>query len=292
MDFNEWKTQGQSYFHKGKFRIFYQDAGTGTTLVLLHGFPTASWDWHKIWPSLIQEYRVIALDFMGFGFSAKPSDYTYNIADQADIVEYLLESLNIEKYHILAHDYGDTVAQELLARQFARQQVQADDHAIQSICFLNGGLFPETHQPRPIQKALIGPFGSFMKPFLTKSTLRKNFNKIFGPNTQASPQEIDEFYELMSFNAGKEIFHKLIRYMTEREKTRERWVTPLQESNVPVCLINGPADPVSGAHMVLRYKELVQDPVVFSLDNIGHYPQTEAPDEVLKCYGLFREEFG
>lgn len=81
-----------------------------------HGFPTASWDWHKLWPEFVKHYRVIALDMIGFGFSDKPINYHYSIGDQADLQQALLTSLGISSIHLLAHDYGDTVAQELLAR--------------------------------------------------------------------------------------------------------------------------------------------------------------------------------
>jgi pimeloyl-ACP methyl ester carboxylesterase len=65
-----------------------------------------------------------------------------SIHGQADIVEALIEHLELGEFHVLAHDYGDTVAQELLARQNAG----TGKGRWLSACFLNGGLFPETHR--------------------------------------------------------------------------------------------------------------------------------------------------
>ena len=53
---------------------------------------------------------------IGFGWSDKPRNYAYSIMDQADLHEGLLSDLGVRKALVLAHDYGDTVAQELLAR--------------------------------------------------------------------------------------------------------------------------------------------------------------------------------
>ena len=92
-------------------------AGEPPTLLLLHGYPTSSWDWEAIWPELCTRFRVVALDFLGFGFSEKPYPYDYQIREQADLVEALVADLGLTRFHVLAHDYGDTVAQELLARQ-------------------------------------------------------------------------------------------------------------------------------------------------------------------------------
>lgn len=282
-----WKKKGHSFLYKNQYRIFFRREGAGPCLLLLHGFPTASWDWHKIWPSLTQRFEVIAPDFIGFGFSDKPIQYHYRILDQADLIEQLLESLHIEETHILAHDYGDTVAQELLARFVEKKDAALK---IRSICFLNGGLFPESHQPRLIQKLLISPLGALLIPFLNKKMLKKNFDRIFGPDTQASDQEIDEFYALIEHHKGTRIFHKLIRYMDDRKQHRDRWVKAMIETPIPLRLIDGALDPVSGRHLAQRYADLIPEADVVLLDKIGHYPQTEAPEEVLKHYFDFIEK--
>ena len=290
MQFSQWKQTGKYFTYKNQYRIFYQEAGSGEVLLFLHGFPTASWDWHKIWQSLSERYHLIAPDFIGFGYSDKPRKYTYSIHDQADLIEALSKSLGLQKVHILAHDYGDTVLQELLARDIERRsQKSTEGLQLQSIALLNGGLFPETHIARPIQKALLSPFGFLLTVFLGKKTLKKNFHKIFGKNTPPTEQEINEFYALMDFHKGQYIFHRLIHYMTNRKQHRNRWVKALQESPAPIRLINGAADPISGKHMTERYAELIENPDIVLLKGIGHYPQTEAPERVLAAYLDFRE---
>src|SRR3546814_12871876 len=78
-------------------RIFYRDQGQGEVLLCLHGFPTASWDWHRLWPALTATRRVIALDFLGYGFSSKPEHHTYSAAEQADIVLALMQALGVDR---------------------------------------------------------------------------------------------------------------------------------------------------------------------------------------------------
>ena len=96
MDFSNWKTSGQYFSYKSQHAIFYQEGGEGEHLLLLHGFPTASWDWHLLWPEVTKRFHVIAPDFIGFGYSAKPRSYPYSIMDQADLVEILLFKKGIE----------------------------------------------------------------------------------------------------------------------------------------------------------------------------------------------------
>lgn len=281
-----WQQAGTNLKYRGH-RVFYRLEGAGEVLLLVHGFPTASWDWHKLFDALSDDFRVLAPDLMGFGLSAKPRKYEYSILDQADLIEALLESMNVRSVHLLCHDYGDTVGQELLARYVERTHLKRSTVEIKSICLLNGGLFPESHKPRLIQKLLISPVGFLLNPFLTKTRLRSNFNAIFGSETQPTEQEIDEFYDLIEYNNGKRVMSKLIRYMAERRQYRDRWVMPLINPPMPVRLINGSQDPISGKHLAALYEALVENPDVVHLSDVGHYPHTERPDLVLKHYLSF-----
>ncbi|MFC4525128.1 alpha/beta hydrolase [Dyella halodurans] len=282
----EWAEAGRTMDYRGH-AIFVRVAGApgAEPLVLIHGFPTASWDWEALWSSLARRFRVYTLDMIGFGFSAKPAGYAYSLMDQATLVASFLANEGVEKYHLLAHDYGDSVAQELLARQ----QESGRGPRLRSAAFLNGGLFPETHRPVPVQKLLLSPLGPLVARMTTRATVAQSMRKIFGPATQPDQALIDAFWNLMTHNNGLAVAPRLIRYIIERREHRERWVGAMQHARIPLKLINGTADPVSGQHMAARYEELIPQPDVTLLENVGHYPQIEAPDAVLAAYLAFRQ---
>lgn len=283
IDPNQWKHRGKTLKFEGH-SIFYKDEGKGTVLLCIHGFPTSSWDWHKVWPQLTQNYRVVAPDLLGFGFSEKPSRHAYSLKEQASIIEALLNKLSIKEVHILAHDYGVSVAQELLARHHERKKSRP---TITSVCFLNGGLFPETHRPRFIQKLLLSPLGGLVGLMMTKGRFEKSFCAVFGANTQPDKEELAHFWRLIRTGGGRKIIHRLIHYIPERAKNRERWVGALQRTSVPLRLINGPLDPVSGMHMAERYREMVPNSDIVYIEDCGHYPQVEKPEATLRAYSAF-----
>lgn len=267
-------------------RLFCVDSGEldKPAVLLIHGFPTSSWDWAPIWDGLRETHRLIAMDLLGFGFSDKPNPHRYSIMEQADLCEALVADRKLDSFHVLAHDYGDTVAQELLARQ---NEGKGAGRWL-SVCFLNGGLFPETHRARLIQRLLLSPLGPLINQLSSKRTFDKSFSAVFGRNTKPSATELEEFWSLIEHGDGKHVFHNLISYMTDRKTYRARWVEALQRSIVPIGLINGSVDPVSGAHMVARYRELVSpNHYIVELPDIGHYPQVEAPEAVLEAYRRF-----
>lgn len=279
----DWRAQGRDLlFHR--HRIRYWEAGKGEPLLLIHGFPTAAWDWHYLWQPLAERYRVIACDMLGFGDSDKPRGHDYRLLEQADLQQALVRHLGIDDpVHLLAHDYGDSVAQELLARHHEGRA------RIASCVFLNGGLFPETHRPVLVQKLLLSPLGPLIGRGFSRAKLGANFGKVFGPATQPSAAELDDFWSLVAAHDGPAVMHRLIRYIPERREQRDRWVAAMQKGGVPLRVIDGAVDPISGAHMVARYRELIPEPDTVLLEHIGHYPQTEAPSQVLQHYLAFRQ---
>ncbi len=283
-----WRKEAKTLAAGGR-RLAYWTAHekdeTKPWLLLIHGYPTSSWDWTFVWRDLGRHFRLAALDMLGFGLSEKPKDIQYAISMQADFQEALLEHLGVGEAHILAHDYGDTVAQELLARH----QEGTLSFLLKSVVFLNGGLFPEQHRARPIQKLGLTPLGFVLGLMLSRARLRKTFDEIFGPNTRAADEEIDAHWSMIVEQGGKRVMHKLLRYIPERRENRARWVGALQAAPVPMRLINGGADPVSGAHLYHHYRDLVPGADAVLLETIGHYPQTEAPQAVVSQFLEFHQ---
>ncbi len=278
----QWRAQSRQMQFCG-LPVRYWCEGEGEPLLLIHGFPTASWDWHRMWQPLAARYRVIACDMLGFGWSAKPRGHDYSLLEQADLQQALLAELGIDgPVHVLAHDYGDSVAQELLARH------EEGRLALASCVFLNGGLFPETHHPVRVQKLLLGPLGALVGRLFSRRSLERSFSRIFAAASQPTAAELDAYWQLIAAENGPAVMHRLIRYIPERVRQRERWVAAMQRTRVPLRVIDGAVDPISGAHMVARYRELIPAADCVLLEDVGHYPQVEAPRQVLEHYLAFR----
>jgi pimeloyl-ACP methyl ester carboxylesterase len=223
---------------------------------------------------------------LGMGFSDKPVAYGYSVHDHADMHEALLADLGVQSAHILAHDLGDSVGQELLARHEFSDHVYGS-LAIESVTWLNGGLFNEAYTPRLLQKAMSRtPLGDIMSPLqgspLSRRLIDRTLDELFGVDTKPSPRMLDQFHQILGYNDGKRVTHKVGRFVNDRYEHRNRWVRAMRQTAVPMRLIDGPADPNSGRHMAQRYREVIPDPDVVMLDDgIAHWPQIEAPEAVL-----------
>ncbi|NXD87907.1 MEST protein, partial [Halcyon senegalensis] len=235
--------------------------GSSDIVVLLHGFPTSSYDWCKIWEGLTQRFhRVIALDFVGFGFSDKPRPHRYSIFEQASIVERLVQHLGLhhQRINLLSHDYGDTVAQELLHSEEVLSHVEVELPVLQ----LDGGGSERGADP-------ISAYAAPRAVSRLCSTSR--------PRPLRNPR----------------FLFSILQYINQRKKHRDRWVGALMSTSVPLHLIYGPLDPVNPHPEFLQlYKKVLPTSTVSVLDDhISHYPQLEDPTGFLNAYLNFINSF-
>ena len=90
--------------------VFYREAGPedAPVVLLLHGFPTSSFQYRELMPRLADRYRVIAPDLPGFGFTEVPTarKYKYSFASIAKTIEVFTEALQLKKYALYVFDYG------------------------------------------------------------------------------------------------------------------------------------------------------------------------------------------
>jgi pimeloyl-ACP methyl ester carboxylesterase len=252
----------------------------GRPVTLLHGFPTSSHDWALVAPALAAAgLRVTMPDFLGFGASDKPRGHRYRLTEQADLIEELWARLDIRETALVAHDYGVSVAQELLARDRSR---------ITRMAWCNGGLYPELHRPIPVQRLLHSPIGRMLAPLSTERTYTRALRAILG--RPLSPQTLHEMWCATSSGGGTRVQWRLLRYLDDRRAHAPRRRQALESYPGPTLFVWGPADPISGAHMVAHARARAPHAEFVVLDDppaTGHYPQLENPEPVAEALARF-----
>ncbi len=104
-------------------RVHYTDTGEGEAeagrpVVLIHGFASSLYAWRGLAPVLeAQGRRVIALDLRGFGWTDRPEGADYSPAAQARLVRALVRGLGVERYDVVAHSWGSSVALQVAMQE-------------------------------------------------------------------------------------------------------------------------------------------------------------------------------
>ncbi len=278
----QWRQSGHFLNHRGH-RVFYVEEGQGDALLCIHGFPGCAWDWHLMWPHLSRHFRVVAPDMMGFGFSDKPVDYPYSVADQADIAEALCAELGLEKVHLLAHGSGVAEVLEMLARQNEGNLTKV---RIESVILLNSSLLQEATETVTEGRLLL-QLGDQMAHSLNSEFLGNFFNTLRGPLTKLIETEQEIYWDLVSRGGGLRIVDKLMHYLSDRREHHSRWLKALENPRIPVRVIVGQADPVWGEEIAEFLSRHLPNVGVTQLPEIGYFPHLEDPEGVLRACSEF-----
>jgi len=272
----EWIAENDTLVSRRGHRIAFRRCGVGPTLLLLHGFPTWSYDYAEVASDLARDHDVITLDFLGYGASEKPNPYEYSVAESADIVEDLTAQLDVKSVRLVTHDYGGIVGQELVDRANRGQL----SFAIDSLIMLNSGIVYSAYRPTRLQKLLIQPvIGRLLAGRVSAARLRSALDAIRG--TPLTDTEFDDLWLGLSRDNGHKLSHLLIKYNAERAIHHRRWEAALANWTGPLHLVWGLDDPVSGRHVLEQATKVMPHAAVTELAGVGHYPQSEAPQAVI-----------
>jgi pimeloyl-ACP methyl ester carboxylesterase len=243
---------------------------------MLHGFPSSSHDWVRVAPTLAPRHSLLMVDFLGFGASAKPAEHAYSLHEQADLVESLWALEGVAATAIVAHDYGVSVAQELLARR-AEAELDVD---LLAVHLLNGGLYPELARLEPGQLALLDrELGPRISAGITRELFVQGLRATFADEFD-DRADGEDVWEATARNGGQAISHLLIRYVADRAQHKRRWIAALERTDVPLSFIWGMLDPVSGAHMAQRIRERLPSAPFLALADVAHWPALEAHERL------------
>lgn len=278
----DWRKAGTDVTVRGRrlFRVILGpgDAGAGGAaappgVLFLHGFPTASADYAPVAARLAGKHRLVLFDMLGYGFSEKPPGHRYSLLEQADLAETVAAGAGLERWHLVAHDMGASVALELLRRPAAAARTL-------SVTLLNAGLLLSVYRPLLIQRLLRLPLvGALIPRLMSRRTFGRTMAGTFSPLRQPSERLLDEMWEVVARDRGLESYARLIRYIDERAVHEPAWTAAFQAFRGPAQLVWGLRDPISGA-VGAPFAALRPGTALVSLADVGHWPQLEEPDAV------------
>jgi pimeloyl-ACP methyl ester carboxylesterase len=269
----EWAERGRDEVFRDRRIHLFEREGSGIPLVLLHGFPSSSYDWRGLLPATTPN-PVLAFDFLGFGLSEKPRDHTYTLDWQADLTEALVERyFGRGPAFVVAHDMGTSVATEL----FARDLDGTLPISIAGALLFNGSIVLERATLTRSQKLLRGPFGPLAARLANERVFRREFGALFSPGHPLSDAEAADQWALITNDGGRALGHKLVHYLDERVRYADRWHGAIRDWRGSLSFAWGLHDPVATVSVLDALIMLRPEAPVDRLAELGHYPQIEDP---------------
>ena len=276
-----WRRRGATLRLRG-LDVFVIDEGAGEgagALLLLHGFPTSSHDWVRVWDGLRAGRRLVALDLPGFGFSGKPADYSYSLLEQADIVELALRERGVERASVLAHDMGTSVLTELLARR----QAGLLHFAVERVVLMNGSVHADLARLTPSQRLLRRPrLGPLFARLSSATSYKWQLRRILGRPQALSDAELEDQFALIRLNDGHHRLPRIMDYYQERTRFRRRWIGALEALDIPALVLWGRRDPVAVEAIAAALHAETPGARLVWMEELGHYPQLEDAERVTR----------
>lgn len=246
-------------------------------LVLIHGFPSSSADFSEILPLLLEQHEVILLDLPGFGLSSKPAHGDYSLISQCACLISLLNSLSVQRCRVICHDMGNSVLCEWLHQL----RVGADVPEISRIDMLNGGLYMALHRPLLTQRLLRTPvIGALVARLSSWRVFMLQYPKVYAHPERFDHAHYQQQWALMCHAGGRRVWAGTAIYMRERLHYAERWLGALHDSRIPLKVIWGTSDPIAVAEIARKLHSHRPDARIHWLEDCGHYPQLEEPQQV------------
>lgn len=276
----KWRALGSEIVLPDGSRIFMVDfaardeGAKATPLLILHGFPSSSWDFAEAAERIAARRRVVLFDFLGFGLSDKPADAGYSLFEQAEIAIAVAKKAGLTSVHLWAHDMGTSVATELLARR-ERGLLPFE---VKSLTLMNGSVHVEMASLTVGQRVLRSPAGNVFARFAGKAVFAKQMKRIFA--RPVSSEAIDGMWAFLDRADGTLRLPKTIRYVEERTRFKRRWIGALERIDLPVLVAWGAKDPVAILPIAEKLAKDTPGAQMVRWDDLGHYPQLEDPIRV------------
>jgi pimeloyl-ACP methyl ester carboxylesterase len=259
-----------------------------TPVLLLHGFPSSAYDFEKA----IEHFgsprrrRIVALDFLGYGLSDKPTDYGYSLFQQADGLLAVARTVGLARAHVWAHDMGTSVTTELLARR-ARGLLPLD---LASITLMNGSVHIELAHLTPGQQVLRSRLGPLFAKLNRRSTFVAQIRRTFG--RAPDDETVDAMWQLLARAGGSARMAQTIRYIEERHRFHRRWIGALEVCDVPALVAWGRRDSVAVVAIAEQLAREIPGARFETWDDLGHWPQIEDPARVAATVSAFWDGLG
>lgn len=247
-------------------QVHYRDEGNGDVILLIHGTGSSLHTWEKWVQVLVKSYRVIRLDLPAYGLTGKDPKKRYSSKDYVDLINDFMNQLEINKFHLAGNSLGGLVS-----------WLYASYHPdkVNKLILIDSSGFPSKKTPMVIHMAKTPVVNMLIRYITPKSFIKKNLEEVYHNHDLITTKNLNRYYEITLTEGNRTAF--IDRAKIEQEDYSER----LDLIVNPTLILWGANDnwiPVKNAQ---RFKEKIENSKVVIMNETGHIPMEEKPNESL-----------
>lgn len=246
-------------------QVYFTQEGKGEDILLLHGIGASHYVWRFITPKLAENYKVTAVDLLGFGLSDKPNTFKYDLDSQCEMVLELLKQLGIKKTAVIGSSMGGTIALRLA-------QITSD--LFSKIVVLSPAADPKITFFDLNRISFLSPV---VKPLVTERFIKQIMKRVYSEQKHVNEETVRIYTEpYISSEGAIDSFVKSFSLLRD-----PRVFEQLGIIKNPVLIIWGQKDRIISFKFAHRIQNKIPQALLEIHETAGHHVQEDDPDWVL-----------
>lgn len=261
-------------------RVYVEERGSGEPMVLLHGFGSSSFSWRHVASSLASSYRVVTLDFHGFGWTERPTGLEhYTRVGQMRLVERVMDHLEIESAHLVGHSYGGAIASSLAAERPDR---------VRSLVLVDAVKPTISSRRRYTAAEWPGVAWIITRSLLTRRVVTDHLFESIVDDSVVTPELIASYLARLRVQGAARAF----RGLTEPLGGKEPPTPALGEIRTSTLVLWGEEDQTLDVDYGRSLAGELPDARFVVIPEAGHLVMEDRPDDVIRAIREFVDEAG
>ncbi len=247
--------------------IHYLEAGVGEPLLLIHGIGQSLYTWRNVFSELSENYRVIAIDLLGHGYSSRPDTFRYTVDDTADLLMAFLDAKGIQSAHMLGFSTGAMYMLRFLSRY--------PERVANCVAIAPGGITDE--MPKLVHQMCKPLVSVFSRNLYTMSDVRKMLYECVSDPSVIDERVVRQYYEPIADGLSREALMYALRNF-DMEHVAEGLIDVDHE----VLVLWGKEDNWHLPAGSVYFQGILQNGRYYLVRGAGHLLHEEAPQKLLE----------
>ena len=262
--------------------LHHEVRGSGPAVLLVHGFGLHSYTWRHLADPLAREHTVITVDLKGFGQSAMPEDGRYSVFDQAELLHAFILQHDLADVTLVGHSFGGAVALVTASRL-----AEEDPSRLSKLVLIDSVAYEQPYPKfiRQIRMPVLGRLGLWAIP--PERLVRTALRECYHDETAITEDAVRVYAAALKYPAARHALRATARRMDPIDS--KEIAAFVSRITVPTLILWGREDTVTPLRVALQLHETLPQSRLEIIENCGHIPQEERPEETLRIVEGFLE---
>ncbi|MGK0413849.1 MAG: pimeloyl-ACP methyl ester carboxylesterase [Polaribacter sp.] len=273
----EYANEHSKFIEIDGMQVHYRDEGKGFPIVLVHGTASSLHTWNDWTKQLTKNYRVIRMDLPAFGITGPNKNSDYSIKAYTDFLYQFLEKIKVDKFHLAGNSLGGNIAWNYTAEH---------PEKIEKLILIDASGLPTNKEQPAIFKMAKTPVLSSLFLYVTpKFFIKKNMKEVYGDDHKITDSLITRYHKMALRVGNRQAF--IDRAKIDFKLGTKSNLEKLKSIQTPTLLVWGAKDTWIPLDNGKRMDEALPNSKLVVLENSGHVPMEENPEESLAILNDF-----